>query len=130
MAWAASPPLGSGAFVYPQASARLARLRRLAWLMDGAARLPGTRFRFGLNGVVGLAPGVGDALLALVSLYIVWEAHSLGVPRDKLVRMLGNVAVEAAAGSVPVLGDLFDMGYRANLRNLAIVEAHFRGSRH
>ena len=104
--------------------ARLARLRRLAWLMDGAARVPGTRFRFGLNGLIGLAPGAGDALLALVSLYIVWQASLLGVPRNKLLRMLGNVAVEAAAGSVPVLGDLFDMGYRANLRNLAIVEKH------
>lgn len=124
MAWAASFPFGDAFGTEAQASARLARLRRLAWLMDGAARLPGTRFRFGLNGLVGLAPGAGDALLALVSLYIVWEASQLGVPRRKLWRMLGNVVVEAAAGSVPVLGDLFDMGYRANLRNLAIVEEH------
>ncbi len=131
MAWAASSPLANGTFAaHSKASARLARLRRLAWLMDGAARLPGTHFRFGLNGLIGLTPGVGDALLALVSLYIVWEAHSLGVPRNKLVRMLGNVAVEAAAGSVPVLGDLFAMGYRANLRNLAIIEEYFRGGRH
>lgn len=128
--WSASPPFDGGAFDArpsspPACAARLARLRRLAWLMDGTARLPGTRFRFGLNGAVGMAPGVGDALLALVSLYIVWEAHALGVPKPKLWRMLGNVAVEAAAGAVPVVGDLFDMAYRANLRNLAIVEEHF-----
>ena len=126
MAWAASAPLGNHAFAdRPHVSARLARLRRLAWLMDGAARLPGTRFRFGLNGAVGLAPGVGDALLAAISLYIVWQARALGLPRHLLWRMVGNVAVEAAAGAVPILGDLFDMAYRANLRNLAIVETHF-----
>jgi hypothetical protein len=102
--------------------ARLARLRRLAWLVDGVFRLPGTRFRFGLNSLVGITPVAGDALLALVSLYIVLEGYRLGASRQDVGRMLANVAVETAAGSVPVLGDLFDMGYKANLRNLAIIE--------
>ena len=106
-------------------SARLARLRRLAWLLDAAFRLPGTRFRFGLNGLIGLTPAAGDVAMAAVSLYIVWEAHGLGVPRAKLGKMLANVAVETVAGSVPILGDLFDMTYKANLRNLAIIEDHF-----
>lgn len=110
-------------------AARLARLRRLAWFLDNAARLPGTRFRFGLNSLSGLAPGAGDVLLGAVSLYIVYEARKLGLPRHKLGRMLANVAVEVAAGSVPVLGDVFDMAFKANWRNLAIIEEHLRGGR-
>lgn len=103
-------------------AARLARLRRIAWLVDGVFRIPGTRFRFGLNSLIGVTPAAGDALLALVSLYIVYEGYSLGASATDVRRMLGNVAVEAAAGAVPILGDLFDMGYKANLRNLAIIE--------
>ena len=106
------------------AARRLSRLRHLAWLIDGAFRVPGTRFRFGLNSIIGLTPAAGDALLAAVSLYIVWEARALGVPGDKLMRMLTNVGVETLAGSVPIVGDLFDMAYKANLRNLAIIEEH------
>lgn len=108
----------------PQA-ARLARLRRLAWVVDAAFRLPGTRFRFGLNSLIGLTPAAGDAMLTALSLYIVWEARALGLPTHKLAKMLGNVGIEAAAGAVPILGDLFDMTFKANLRNLAIIEEHF-----
>lgn len=108
----------------PDVAARLARLRRLAWFIDAALRLPGTRFRFGLNSMIGLAPWVGDAVMGLISLYIVWEAASLGLPRQALLRMLGNVAIEVAIGSVPVIGDLFDVAFKANLRNVAIVEEH------
>ena len=104
---------------------RLGRLRRLAWLLDGAARIPGTRFRFGLNSLIGLAPGVGDTVLAGISLWIVWEARALGVPSHKLARMLGNVGIEAAMGIIPVLGDAMDVVFKANLRNLAIIEEHF-----
>ena len=100
------------------------RLQRLAWLIDGAFRLPGTGFRFGLNSVVGLVPVGGDAILGLVSLYIIYEAAQLGLPKHKLARMLANVGLEVVGGSVPILGDLFDMALKANLRNLAIIEAH------
>src|SRR5947209_6366346 len=75
--------------------------------------------------LIGLTPGAGDALLALISLYIVAEAARLGVPRAKLMRMLVNVGVEAALGAVPLLGDLFDVIWKANLRNLAILDEHF-----
>ena len=109
------------------ARARLVRLRRLAWLIDGAFHLPGTRFRFGLNSMAGLVPVGGDALLGAVSLYIIYEAAQLGVPKHKLAQMAANVAIEVAGGSVPVLGALFDMALKANLRNLAIVEAHVAG---
>ena len=109
------------------ARTRLLRLQRLAWLIDGAFHLPGTRFRFGLNSVIGLLPVGGDAVLGAISLYIIYEAAQLGLPRHKLGRMLGNVAVEVVGGSVPILGDLFDMALKANLRNLAIIEAHVAG---
>jgi len=104
--------------------ARLKKLRRLAWLIDGAFGLPGTKFRFGLNSIIGLLPVGGDAVLAGLSLYIVYEAARLGVPRPQLARMLGNVALEFVGGSIPVLGDIFDMALKANLRNLALIEHH------
>ncbi|MDT7950140.1 MAG: DUF4112 domain-containing protein [Acetobacteraceae bacterium] len=109
------------------AAARLARLRRLAWLLDGRFRLPGTRFRFGVNSVLGLSPVVGDVALGLVSLYLVWEARQLGAPSPLLARMLGNIAVEVGVGSVPILGDVFDMVFKANLRNLDLLERWTRG---
>lgn len=120
MAYAGAIPLSAHA----DALARLKRLRRLAWLIDGVFKLPGTRFRFGLNSVIGLVPVGGDAVLGALSLYIIYEAAKLGVPRPQLARMLGNVALEVAGGSVPVLGDVFDMALKANLRNLAIIERH------
>ena len=110
-----------------EAAKRLARLRRLAWLMDGAFRLPGSKFRFGLNSLLGLPPGAGDAVLGAISLYIVYEAYRLGVPRPDIARMIGNVVVETAIGAVPVAGDLFDVAFKANLRNLAIIDRHVGG---
>jgi hypothetical protein len=92
--------------------------------MDGLVRVPGTKFRLGLNSLIGLPPGAGDAMLTAISLWIVWEAARLGLPRAKVARMLGNVAVETALGTVPVLGDLLDVVWKANLRNLAIIEDH------
>ena len=106
----------------PDALARLARLRKLAWLLDAQFGLPGTKFRFGVNSLFGLAPVAGDVLLGLVSLYIVYEARSLGAPAAMLRRMLANIAVEVIGGAVPVLGDLFDMAFKANLRNMAMLE--------
>ena len=104
--------------------ARLKRLRRPAWLIDAAMRIPGTRFRFGLNSLLGLPPAIGDLTLAAVSLYFVHQASRFGLPRDKLRRMFGNVAIEALLGAVPVLGDLLDVVFKANLRNLAVLEEH------
>ena len=106
----------------PDEAARLRRIRRLAWLIDAAFGLPGTRFRFGLNSIVGLLPVGGDITLGAISLYIIYEAAQLGVPRPLLIRMLANVAIEVAGGSVPILGDVFDMALKANLRNLAMIE--------
>jgi hypothetical protein len=111
----------AGSFA-PDAAARLARLRKLAWLLDAQFSLPGTKFRFGVNSLIGLLPVSGDVLLGLVSLYIVWEARALGAPPILLGRMLANIAVEVVGGAIPVVGDLFDMAFKANLRNLAILE--------
>jgi hypothetical protein len=108
-------------------AARLARLRRLAWLIDGVFSIPGTGFRFGLNSIIGLLPVGGDAVLGVISLYIIYEASRLGLPKHKLARMLANVGIEVIGGSVPILGDLFDMALKANLRNLAIINEHMRG---
>jgi hypothetical protein len=104
---------------------RLRRLRRIAWVIDAALRLPGTRFRFGLNSLIGLPPGVGDAAMAVTSLYFVFEAVRLGAPRGILFRMLGNIAIEAVLGAVPLIGDLLDVAWKANLRNIELLERHY-----
>ncbi|AIM01533.1 hypothetical protein ACVMB3_004220 [Sinorhizobium meliloti] len=104
---------------------RLRRIRGLARLMDTALRIPGTRMSLGADSVLGLIPGVGDFAAAAVSLIIVNEARRLGVPNDKLVKMLFNVGFDTVAGSVPVLGDAFDVYFKSNRRNLQLVLDHF-----
>ncbi len=111
------------------AAARLARLRKLAWLLDGQFGLPFTKFRFGVNSLLGLSPVVGDVALGMVSLYLIYEAKRLGAPNALLARMAGNVAIEVAGGSVPILGDIFDMAFKANLRNLDLLERWMRNPR-
>jgi hypothetical protein len=105
---------------------RLRRMRGLARLMDMALRIPGTRFSFGADSVIGLIPGVGDFAGAAISLYIVNEARRLGVPNDKLLKMLLNIGFDTAAGSVPLVGDLFDVYFKSNRRNLELVLDHLR----
>lgn len=105
-------------------SRELQRLRRLTHLLDTSLRVPGTRWRFGLDPLLGLVPGLGDGAGALLSLYVLLEAGRLGAPRWTLLRMAANVAVEAVVGAVPLLGDLFDAAWKANRRNLRLLEAH------
>jgi Domain of unknown function (DUF4112) len=102
---------------------RLADVERLARWLDYAFALPGG-FRFGIAGIIGLIPGIGDVLDALLSLYIVLRAIQLGVPRVALARMLVNVGIEALAGSVPLIGDLFDVAFKANRRNYELLKNH------
>lgn len=104
----------------------LARIEALANLMDSAVVVPGTRLRVGLDSVIGLLPGIGDVLSAVVSSYIVWEARQLGLPRWKLARMIGNVALDTTVGAIPVIGDVLDVFYKSNRRNLRIVQEHLR----
>jgi hypothetical protein len=100
----------------------LARYALLTNLLDQAFRVPGTRFRFGLDAIIGLVPGAGDIVGALLGLYGVWVARQLGAPSSLLVRMLGNIGVDAVAGSVPIVGDLFDFAYKPHVRNLLLIE--------
>lgn len=100
------------------------RLQRLAWLWDSAFGIPGTRIRLGLDPLVGLVPGLGDALGAVVSAYIVLEAARFDVPGSMLLRMLVNIAIDTLLGTVPVIGDVFDIAWRSNLKNVALIEHH------
>jgi len=101
----------------------LARVRGLARLLDTSIRLPGG-FRIGWDAVLGLVPGVGDGAGALLSAYIVLQAVRLGASREVLTRMVGNVALEAVVGAMPLLGDVFDAAFKANVRNVHLLEAH------
>jgi hypothetical protein len=102
----------------------LARARTLTNLLDNAVRVPGTSMRFGLDPVLGLVPGLGDVAGAALSGYVVLLASQLGAPTTVIVRMLGNVVIDTVGGTVPVIGDLFDAGWKSNSRNLALLERH------
>ena len=104
-------------------SERLRRLRSLAWLLDNSIPLPGG-FRVGLDAVIGLVPGVGDAIGGLISAYLINEARMMGAPRSVLMRMTGNVLLETIIGVIPFAGDLFDAAYKANTKNLALLERY------
>lgn len=103
---------------------RLARLRSLGALLDNQFVLPGTGWRFGLDPIIGLVPGVGDLIGLGLSGWIVLEAIRLGVGPATTTRMLGNVAMDALTGVVPLVGDLFDFGWKANRRNLLLIERY------
>jgi hypothetical protein len=102
----------------------LARARALTNLLDNAVRVPGTGFRVGLDPVLGLVPGLGDVAGAALSGYVVLLASRLGAPTTVIVRMLGNVVIDTVGGTFPVIGDLFDAGWKSNSRNLALLERH------
>ena len=102
----------------------LARITLLAKLLDSAFVIPGTNRRVGFDAVIGLVPGIGDAISTILASYIIWEARQLGLPRWKIARMMGNVAVDTAIGAVPLVGDAFDLFFKANERNLRIIHEH------
>jgi C4-dicarboxylate transporter len=104
---------------------RIERLDRLSRLLDIAFIVPGTNIRFGAEAIMRLVPGIGDAAASALSSLILYEAHRLGVSRRILIRMAGNIAIEALAGSVPIVGDLFDVAFRANRRNVQILREYF-----
>jgi Domain of unknown function (DUF4112) len=100
----------------------LTRYRSLARALDARFRIPGTPVRFGWDAVLGLVPGVGDAIAGLLGGYGLYVGTKLGAPWIVLARMLLNLAVDLLVGSVPVAGDIFDVAWRGNLRNLALLE--------
>jgi hypothetical protein len=105
--------------------AALDRLDMLATVFDTAFILPGTNVRFGVESILRLVPGIGDAIASTLSCYLLYEAHRLGVPRLLLARMAANVALEGLVGAVPLAGDAFDVFFRANRRNVALLRKHF-----
>jgi hypothetical protein len=97
---------------------------RFAYWLDAGIRIPGTNLRFGLDPILGLIPGAGDAAGAVLAGWILVEAFRLGASRATVIRIAGNVALDAAVGAVPLLGDIFDFAWKANLRNVALLERH------
>lgn len=104
--------------------ARMGQARALARLLDSAIRVPGTGIRFGLDSLLGVIPGLGDAAGAVFSGYLVLLAAQLGVPKPLIARMVANVAIDTVVGGIPVLGDLFDVAWKSNTRNLALLESY------
>lgn len=100
------------------------RLAWLAYVLDSALRVPGTNIRVGADAALGLIPGLGNLVTTALSAYLILEAWHLGLPRTALMRMLGNVAVDSLVSSVPVVGNLADVFWRANRRNMAILNEH------
>jgi len=99
-------------------------LRRWAVLLDSVFRVPGTRWRFGLDPIVGLVPGLGDLATPLFSILLLLQAVRLRIPRVVQVRMLLNAAIDFGLGALPVIGDLFDFAWKSNAMNLALLERH------
>ena len=108
---------------------QLQRLQRLARLMDTAWGIPFTRLRFGMDSVLGLVPGAGDAIGFGISAYAVILAHRMGAPPALLVKMLANAAIDAGVGSIPVAGDVFDLFFKANTRNLRLLSEFLEKSK-
>src|SRR5579863_3204551 len=99
-------------------------LQRLEVLLDEAFRIPGTNVRFGIDGIIGLIPGLGDVLAGLLSLIIPLAAWIRGVPYIALVRMAVNLGIGVLVGSIPLLGDVFDIAWKANRRNYQLMRRH------
>ncbi len=112
---------GSNPFGNLTREQRLARLDAVAKLLDIAFILPGTNIRYGIDGIIGLIPVVGDIIATALSLWLVREARALGAPWHITARMLGNVAIQGVVGTVPVAGDAFDVLFRANIRNVRML---------
>ncbi|MFA6140547.1 MAG: DUF4112 domain-containing protein [Hyphomicrobium sp.] len=111
-------------YMDPEIEAAVARVEALARIMDGIVEIPGTKVRIGVDAMLGLVPVLGDLLSQAISSYIIWEARRLGVSRFTMARMIGNSAIDTVIGIVPFVGDAFDIVFRANMKNLALLKAH------
>ena len=98
------------------------RLRTLARVQDELFRIPGTRIRFGLDALIGLIPGAGDVFTSGVSVYVLLEATRMGASPSVIARMAGNILLDLLFGAIPLLGDVFDVGWKANIRNVRLLE--------
>lgn len=104
--------------------ASLRRLRRISHLLDNAIPIPGTKYRIGLDPILGLIPGGGDLIGSIFAGYVVFKSAQMGVPRETLVQMATNIVFDTVAGTVPVAGDLFDVAWKANIKNIELLDAH------
>jgi hypothetical protein len=107
----------------------LKRIRAVSHLLDNAIAIPSTDLRVGLDPLLGLFPGGGDGISLFFSVYIVLESLRFGLPKETLFRMIVNLVVDAIVGSVPMIGDLFDFAWKANARNIQLVESHLANPR-
>jgi hypothetical protein len=96
----------------------------MARIMDGAVAIPGTNLRIGLDALIGLVPLAGDMISGLISTYLIWEARQLGAPRWLVARMAANALADTAIGAIPILGDAFDVMFRSNMKNMALLRRH------
>lgn len=103
---------------------KLRRIRKIAKLLDTAIGIPGTKFRIGLDPILGLLPGGGDLIGGLISAYMIYLAASFGLEKPKITQMVKNIALETFVGFIPIVGDIFDFYFKANIRNLDILEQH------
>ncbi len=104
--------------------AAMARVTAVARVMDALFVIPGTGIRLGFDAILGLVPVVGDLLAQAISTYIIWEARRLGVSKLTLLRMFANTLVDTVIGAVPIAGDVFDVAFRANMKNLRLLQRH------
>ena len=106
---------------------KLRRIRKIAKLLDTAIGIPGTKFRIGLDPILGLIPGGGDLIGGMISAYMIYLAASFGLEKSQISKMVKNIALETFVGFIPIFGDLFDFYFKANIRNLDILEQHLAG---
>ena len=106
-------------------AAEVERLARLADRLDTIFRIPGTRIRFGWDGIASIIPVVGDLAAFAPAAWIIWRAHQMGAPPHVIGRMGVNVGLDTVIGSIPIIGTLFDVGWKANRRNVALLKDHF-----
>jgi hypothetical protein len=114
----------------PPDTPALRHLNSLAKLMDARFRIPGTGFRFGLDGILGLIPGAGDLSTFAVSSYMLWVMAHNGASGYVMARMILNVFIDAIIGSIPLIGDIFDIAFKANMRNMRLMNEHYVEGRH
>lgn len=114
-AWTGSNPAGRSR------RDRMAQLDALATLMDTAFVIPGTNFRFGIDALIGLVPGIGDVITTAMSAWMIQQARQLGAPKHLIARMIGNTAIDGLIGIVPFLGDAFDAAFKSNRRNMKLL---------
>jgi len=123
------PPVTRLRQLTPRQAQALDALRKVAQLLDSAFVVPGTSYRVGLDPILGLVPGLGDLVSPLFTIGLLWQARELAIPRVVLLRMILNVAIDSVLGAVPVVGDLFDFAWKANNKNVALVERHAQEER-